>query len=143
MSAKRRNSTQETPRVLLGGDYWDAEPTAPLWGFADLHAHLMTHLAFGGRAFWGLLDGTSGCQVVWKRVTGGRFGLAALDPVPPDHLRWFYDRHALGVQPGDDSSRLIPVEELGPRIATVVGRKARRCVLRHALRGGTPRRDRG
>jgi len=24
-----------------------------LWGFADLHAHLMAHLAFGGNAFWG------------------------------------------------------------------------------------------
>lgn len=44
----------EEPRVPLGGDYWDAEPAAPLWGFADLHAHLMAHLAFGGRAFWGL-----------------------------------------------------------------------------------------
>ena len=45
MSAKRRNSTQKTPRVPLGGDYWDAEPAAPLWGYADLHAHLMAHLA--------------------------------------------------------------------------------------------------
>jgi microsomal dipeptidase-like Zn-dependent dipeptidase len=42
------------PRVPLGGDYWDADPGAPLWGFADLHAHLMAHLAFGGRGFWGL-----------------------------------------------------------------------------------------
>ena len=41
------------PRVPLGGDYWKAEPDAPMWGFADLHAHLMAHLAFGGRAFWG------------------------------------------------------------------------------------------
>jgi microsomal dipeptidase-like Zn-dependent dipeptidase len=24
-----------------------------LWGFADLHAHFMAHLAFGGKAFWG------------------------------------------------------------------------------------------
>jgi microsomal dipeptidase-like Zn-dependent dipeptidase len=43
-----------TPRVPLGGDYWEADPGVPLWGFADLHAHLMAHLAFGGRAFWGL-----------------------------------------------------------------------------------------
>jgi microsomal dipeptidase-like Zn-dependent dipeptidase len=42
-----------TSRVPLGGDYWDAEPAAPLWGFADTHAHLMAHLAFGGKAFWG------------------------------------------------------------------------------------------
>jgi len=24
-----------------------------MWGFADLHAHFMAHLAFGGKAFWG------------------------------------------------------------------------------------------
>jgi microsomal dipeptidase-like Zn-dependent dipeptidase len=53
MSTEQQSSPQTTPRVPLGGDYWDAEPTAPLWGFADLHAHLMAHLAFGGRAFWG------------------------------------------------------------------------------------------
>ena len=41
------------PRVPLGGNYWQADPAAPLWGFADLHAHLMAHLAFGGNAFWG------------------------------------------------------------------------------------------
>src|SRR5512135_2924476 len=46
-------SPSEEPRVPLGGDYWEAEPAAPLWGFADWHAHLMAHLAFGGRAFWG------------------------------------------------------------------------------------------
>ena len=53
MSVERSSSEPKTPRVPLGGDYWEAEPTAPLWGIADLHAHLMTHLAFGGRAFWG------------------------------------------------------------------------------------------
>ncbi len=42
------------PRVPLGGDYWQVEPGVPLWGFADLHAHYMSHLAFGGSAFWGL-----------------------------------------------------------------------------------------
>ncbi len=40
-------------RVPLGGDYWKADPKVPLWGFADPHAHLMAHLAFGGEAFWG------------------------------------------------------------------------------------------
>jgi microsomal dipeptidase-like Zn-dependent dipeptidase len=42
-----------SPRVPLGGDYWKADPNVPLWGFADLHAHLMAHMAFGGNAFWG------------------------------------------------------------------------------------------
>src|SRR4030043_1514858 len=45
---------EKTPKVPLGGDYWEADPGTPLWGFADLHAHLMAHLAFGGNAFWGL-----------------------------------------------------------------------------------------
>ena len=53
MSEEERPSAQ-TPRVPLGGDYWEADPGVPLWGFADLHAHLMAHLAFGGNAFWGL-----------------------------------------------------------------------------------------
>jgi len=51
------SSTESRPelkaRVPLGGDYWQADPGVPLWGFADLHAHLMAHLAFGGKAFWG------------------------------------------------------------------------------------------
>ena len=45
---------EKMPKVPLGGDYWEADPGVPLWGFADLHAHLMAHLAFGGNAFWGL-----------------------------------------------------------------------------------------
>ena len=53
MSEKERQPA-ETPRVPIGGDYWEADPGVPLWGFADLHAHLMAHLAFGGNAFWGL-----------------------------------------------------------------------------------------
>ncbi len=52
MSANKPRSTS-SPRVPLGGDYWEADPGTALWGFADLHAHLMAHLAFGGNAFWG------------------------------------------------------------------------------------------
>ncbi|HSB66979.1 MAG TPA: membrane dipeptidase [Anaerolineales bacterium] len=44
----------KVPDMPLGGDYWEAIPDAPVWGFADLHAHLMAHVAFGGNAFWGL-----------------------------------------------------------------------------------------
>ena len=54
MTGQNLPPTPNAPRVLLGGDYWDADPGAPLWGMADLHAHLMAHLAFGGNAFWGL-----------------------------------------------------------------------------------------
>lgn len=47
------DSQSGAPRVPLGGDYWQADPGTDLWGFADLHAHLMAHLTFGGNAFWG------------------------------------------------------------------------------------------
>jgi microsomal dipeptidase-like Zn-dependent dipeptidase len=52
--SKSEENPQASPRVPLGGDYWQADPGVPLWGFADLHAHLMAHMAFGGNAFWGL-----------------------------------------------------------------------------------------
>lgn len=52
MARNNKHSTN-SPRVPLGGDYWEADPGTNLWGFADLHAHLMAHLAFGGEAFWG------------------------------------------------------------------------------------------
>ena len=58
------------PRVPLGGDYWQADPGVPLWGFVDPHAHLMADLAFGGAAFWG-------------------------KPYDPDHTGWEALEHAL------------------------------------------------
>ena len=53
MGDKNSSAAPRAPRVPLGGDYWQAEPGTELWGFADLHAHLMAHLTFGGNAFWG------------------------------------------------------------------------------------------
>src|SRR5215218_3129121 len=60
--------------VPLGGDYWQggydyAEPFPsapdPVWGFADLHAHPMSHLGFGGRLIWGLPDGPIDQALAW------------------------------------------------------------------------------
>ena len=48
-----QSAAEQTARVPLGGDYWQVDPGTELWGFADLHAHLMAHLTFGGNAFWG------------------------------------------------------------------------------------------
>ncbi len=71
-------------------------------------------------AFWGILDGVSGLQVVWSRLPGGRYGLASLEPVPSDRFRWFFDRHVLGVQPGTDSTQLVPAEDFGAGLAVIV-----------------------
>jgi microsomal dipeptidase-like Zn-dependent dipeptidase len=43
---------QTLPQDAGGGDL-----DAPVWGFADLHTHPMSHLAFGGVIFWGQPDG--------------------------------------------------------------------------------------
>lgn len=71
-------------------------------------------------AVWGLLDGVAGFEVVWSRLPRGRYGIASIEPVPSDRFRWFYDRHALGVQPGTDSTQLVPVEDFGPGLAVLV-----------------------
>ena len=54
-ASDRRAATPVTQpsSMPLGGDYWQGTSSSGLWGFADLHAHLMSHLAFGGRVFWG------------------------------------------------------------------------------------------
>lgn len=58
-----------------------AEP-APLWGFADLHAHPVTQLGFGGHAFFGANEGAltqalSSCQSEHgPNGLGGHAGLA-------------------------------------------------------------------
>jgi microsomal dipeptidase-like Zn-dependent dipeptidase len=47
------SSAAQLPPLPVGGDYWQGTFGSGLWGFADLHAHLMSHAAFGGRMFWG------------------------------------------------------------------------------------------
>lgn len=69
---------------------------------------------------WGLLDGVAGLEVVWSRLPGGRFGLASIEPVPSDRFRWRHDAHVLGVQPGTDSTQLVPVEDFGAGLALLV-----------------------
>lgn len=52
--------TDQPPRVITvteGGVAVFRDPDAPVWGFADLHAHPMAHLGFGGRFFSGEPDG--------------------------------------------------------------------------------------
>jgi microsomal dipeptidase-like Zn-dependent dipeptidase len=70
----------------LGGDYWQdiTYPIAhkgngldaPLWGFVDMHMHLMAHLGFGKKLIHGVPDigsiipaGTQDCNRVDKRAT--------------------------------------------------------------------------
>lgn len=80
-----KQPTDPSPRVPLGGDYWQADPGVPLWGFADLHAHLMAHLAFGGNAFWGQpydpeIPGPEGLQTALPSCAPVHGGLINVNP---------------------------------------------------------------
>jgi microsomal dipeptidase-like Zn-dependent dipeptidase len=68
--APERRRIEPRP-VPLGGDYWQGgyAPTdadgAPVWGFADVHAHPLSHLGFGGNLFWGAPDGPIEQALAW------------------------------------------------------------------------------
>ncbi len=56
-----------------------------MWGFADLHAHLIAHLAFGGNAFWGQPydpehPGPEGVQYALPRCDPIHGGLINVNP---------------------------------------------------------------
>lgn len=79
------DNSNQLPRVPLGGDYWEADPGVPLWGFVDPHAHLMAHLAFGGEGFWGEpydpnLPGEAGMEHALRSCEPIHGGLLDLNP---------------------------------------------------------------
>jgi microsomal dipeptidase-like Zn-dependent dipeptidase len=57
--------------VPLGGDYWqggydiERDEASPVWGFADLHAHPLAHLGFGGHLIAGRPDGPMEQALAW------------------------------------------------------------------------------
>ncbi len=113
-----------TPRVPLGGDYWEADPGAPLWGMADLHAHLMAHLAFGGNAFWGLPyhpqhPGPEGIQ----------YALTSCEPI---HSGLLNANPEFGHVPGGGWPEFI----LYPRFTTLIHQQAYIDWLFRAYQGG-------
>lgn len=62
--------TDEPPpvlRVSSRGHPVNRDPQAPVWGFADLHAHAMAHLGFGGALFAGNPDGPIDDALLWIR----------------------------------------------------------------------------
>jgi len=115
---------QNAPRVPLGGDYWKAEPDLPLWGFADLHAHFMAHLAFGGSAFWG--------QPFDPEHSGDEALQAALPSCEPIHGGLIDLNPELGHPAGGG----WPDFDIWPRFTTLVHQQAYIDWIYRAYQGG-------
>jgi microsomal dipeptidase-like Zn-dependent dipeptidase/lysophospholipase L1-like esterase len=49
--------------------------STPLWGFADLHTHPLSHLGFGGKLFWGKPDGPIEQALAWCDSAHGPGGV--------------------------------------------------------------------
>ena len=80
----------------------------------------------------------SGFQTIVKPGMHGRWRLARLDPVESERYRWHPTTKQLCVQPGDDTSELVPVADLGSRAVTIVAeptvrRRDRAGVLRRCV----------
>ncbi|HLG61096.1 MAG TPA: membrane dipeptidase [Ktedonosporobacter sp.] len=74
----------------------------PLWGFADLHCHLMAHMAFGGNLFWGKpTDPIKKLQRCDGKGHGGRLfsGYVLHEIEAGDDPRYRANRHAVGPWP--------------------------------------------
>lgn len=118
------NTKQSINRVPLGGDYWKAEPAAPLWGLADLHAHLMAHLAFGGNAFWGK---------PYDPDASGEEGMArALASCEPIHGGLI----DINVEFGHPAGVGYPDFDIWPRFTTLIHQQAYVDWLYRAYQGG-------
>lgn len=113
-----------TPRVPLGGDYWQADPGTDLWGMADLHAHLMAHLSFGGNAFWG--------KFYTPDKTGDEALAAALPSCAPIHGDLIDVNPEFGHPAGGGWPEFI----IWPRFTTLVHQQAYVDWLYRAYQGG-------
>ncbi|MEJ2598191.1 MAG: membrane dipeptidase [Anaerolineales bacterium] len=120
----QESQPESTPRVSLGGDYWEADPGVLLWGFADLHAHLMAHLAFGGKAFWG--------QPFDPEHPGSQGIEYALNSCEPIHGGLFNVNPEFGHPAGGGWPEFI----IWPRFTTLVHQQAYLDWLYRAYQGG-------
>jgi microsomal dipeptidase-like Zn-dependent dipeptidase len=126
-----------TPLLEGGGD-----PSAPVWGFADLHAHPMASLAFGGVPFWGQSDGpieTALANCTPAHGIGGtglslskgvgNFLMAFFEETGyhPGLLGWLYPGHRVGGFPDFDG---------WPKFTTIIHQQMYIDWIKRAYEGG-------
>ena len=122
--------TNENPRAGLvatteNGIRVFRDPRAAVWGVADMHAHLMSHLAFGGNAFWGQMFVNAGGTFVDRLRTA----LAWCTPAHGPGGAWLNPKigHLVGGYPEFDG---------WPRFSSIVHQQAYVDWVRRAYQGG-------
>jgi len=118
-----RGEAQAAP-VPLGGDYWHGQTDSPLWGVADLHAHLVAHLGFGGMAFWG------------KPYDPDLSGDEAMAKALPDCAPAHGDFVDVNMEFGHPAGGGYPDFSIWPRFTTLVHQQAYVDWLYRAYQGG-------
>jgi microsomal dipeptidase-like Zn-dependent dipeptidase len=124
--------------VRLGGDYWqagydiEAGENPPVWGFADLHAHPLAHLGFGGRLLWGEPDGPIDRALAWCDTLHGPGGTGLFvgrDLLSAGMIAFIEGQpgHLVGGYPEFDG---------WPRFTTLVHQKMHIDWVRRAFEGG-------
>ncbi|QBD83377.1 peptidase M19 [Ktedonosporobacter rubrisoli] len=125
--------TTEKPETLAE-ELGAGDPAAPVWGFADMHSHPMSHLAFGGVIFWGQSDGPIEKALPWctpAHGVGGT-GIAGKDG---NVIMSFFEQTGYGLDVGHYVGG-YPQFDGWPKFTTIVHQQMYIDWIKRAYEGG-------
>jgi microsomal dipeptidase-like Zn-dependent dipeptidase len=123
------DAPQTLPDEAGGGD-----PTAPVWGFADLHTHPMSHLAFGGVIFWGEVEGSLETALPWCTPVHG-IGGTGIAGGEGNIIMSFFEQTGYGLDIGHAVGG-YPQFDGWPRFTSLVHQQMHIDWIRRAYDGG-------
>lgn len=123
-------TTPQTLPVEEGG----GDPNAPVWGFADIHTHPMSHLAFGGVIFWGKPDGPIESSLPWCTPAHGVGGVG-IGGVDGNIIMSFFEQTGYGLDVGHYVGG-YPQFDGWPKFTTLVHQQMYIDWIRRAYDGG-------
>jgi len=123
-----------TPPETLPIEEGGGDPGAELWGFADLHTHPMSHLAFGGVIFWGRPDGPLETALAPCTPAHGVDGTGVGSP-DGNILMAFFEQLGYGVDIGHRVGGNTQFDGW-PRFTTIVHQQMHIDWIRRAYDGG-------
>lgn len=148
-------TTNSTPASLAAYRARDDKPACPLLGYADLHVHMMAHLAHGGAVLHGMsFDPVGGVNAALKQDYGTDLDIVnpnGTERPPPSCPSWlpgcgaklFHGDHLLiddvvgqGTQDGTASNLGAPLFNGWPTARSTTHQQVYYCWLERAWRGG-------